>query len=530
MHKKDSLKIRGYFTIVIFLFVFIVLGGKNLITMYQDQTKRNTIFFFSAFKDQFIYNQRFLNITNDWENLKLVFSKPYISSAQENKNNAQAIPVLLYHGIVKNNDRFNITKENFRNHLFTLKAAGYETITMADLEAFLKEEKQFPEKSFVLTFDDGRKDSFIGAQPLLRALNYHAVMFSASGQSLPEIPIKNPYYLTEQETKHLVKTGNWEVQSHAIQNGGGFIPIDAAGTQGNFLSNKKFLISEGRLETDEEYEKRILAEFLESKKTIEKKLGTPVIAFSYPFGDYGQQTKNFPSSSAFIARNISSAYTMAFKQVWRGEGDTWNYPGNFMYLLKRIEPSPYWSGQELLAYIEGGRTKNIPYMDAFEKNNGWRSMWGELVFNDGKNMILRTTSTNSSAALFLDGTSEWRARNFFADIYTHKGESFTLLTRFQDDNNFIACIYTDKAIRLEETIDGKRAVRAEKMIKNKLIGTTRNVGIKLEGTKGSCFLDNKNLVTGQLSTSHLDRGGIGFKAWDPTPVNSEVEIKKVYAE
>lgn len=531
MHKVDSLKIRGFFIVILLILMFIVMGGKVVIFNYRLRVQHSIQFFFWGLQDAYLYNQQVRHITSSWSNIKSVITERTVPVQRDQEHLAQAIPVLLYHGIVKTNDRFSITKDNFREHLFALKQAGYETVTLEELEAFLKGEKQLPEKSFVLTFDDGRLDSFLGAQSILKTLDYHAVMFLASGQSLPETPIKNPYYMDENEVKHMVATGNWDVESHAIQQGGGFIPITATGTPGNFLSNKKYLTTENRLETDAEYRERAQAELIKSKSTIEQKLGTKVIAFSYPFGDYGIQTVNYPPSKNIILDTVSSTYHFAFIQVWRGGGDTWNYPeGANRLLLKRIEPDPSLTGQELVAYIEGGRTKNLPYRENFETNKGWRSIWGEVTFAPGE-LTLKATSVNSGAAVFADGTSEWwKERLFQADVFTKKGETFTLLARFQDDSNFIACVYTNKVIRLEETIQGKRKVLFEYKKKNQLIGTTRKVGIELNDNQAGCFFDGKKVARGTFSSQVLFHGGIGFKSWDPLLENSEIVIKNVYAE
>jgi peptidoglycan/xylan/chitin deacetylase (PgdA/CDA1 family) len=40
----------------------------------------------------------------------------------------------------------------------------------------MKGEKILPKKSFLLTFDDGRKDSFYPVDPVLKKLNYNAVI------------------------------------------------------------------------------------------------------------------------------------------------------------------------------------------------------------------------------------------------------------------------------------------------------------------------------------------------------------------
>ena len=99
---------------------------------------------------------------------------------------AKSIPVLLYHGIIEKPDGENMLIDNFRDQMFALKKAGWQTVSIEDFYKFMKGEKNLPEKSFLLTFDDGRKDSYYPVDPILKALDYNAAMFVISGRSLCE--------------------------------------------------------------------------------------------------------------------------------------------------------------------------------------------------------------------------------------------------------------------------------------------------------------------------------------------------------
>src|SRR3990167_8963661 len=107
---------------------------------------------------------------------------------------AKSIPVLLYHGIIENADGSNILLEDFKNQMFALKKAGWQTVNIEDFYAFMRGEKQVPDKSFLLTFDDGRKDSYYPVDPILKALNYRATIFVITGRSLVEKNSEGNFY------------------------------------------------------------------------------------------------------------------------------------------------------------------------------------------------------------------------------------------------------------------------------------------------------------------------------------------------
>ena len=95
---------------------------------------------------------------------------------------AKSIPIILYHGVMEtpngNNEGANVSIDTFREQMFALKQAGYNTITMEEFTRFMITGKKVPAKSFLLQFDDGRKDSYYPVEPILEALDYHAVMFA----------------------------------------------------------------------------------------------------------------------------------------------------------------------------------------------------------------------------------------------------------------------------------------------------------------------------------------------------------------
>lgn len=180
----------------------------------------------------------------------LKFKSELLSSSKKNNLNdgPKSLPILLYHGIVEKTDRFNMTKETFKNQMFALKEQGYQTVTLQDFEDFRNGTKSLPAKSFLLTFDDGRLDSYTEADPLLRALGYTAVMYVATDASLPpEDRKKSTYYVSSEDISKMIKSGRWEIGSHAIQDTGGIIKISSDGSKGNFLSNKMWIEPESKI-------------------------------------------------------------------------------------------------------------------------------------------------------------------------------------------------------------------------------------------------------------------------------------------
>ncbi len=439
------------------------------------------------------------------------------SNTAQSTEPANEIPVLLYHGIVPVSDGFSITQEKFAEQLSALKNAGYNTITIDDLYQYIYNGKVLPENSFLLSFDDGRKDSFYGGDPILKALDYSAVMFTATGVSLPEIPGKaSTYYLSPAEIKNMNKSGRWEIESHAVQKEGGLITINEEGDRGNFLSNKMWIAAENRLETNEEYENRIANEFASSKRAIESNLENSAISFSYPFGDFGEQSINLSQeyTKSVIRKNVAANYKLAFHQIWPVDHEyTHNSKGDDPYMLKRIEPSPEWSGADLLFYIDTGKTKKLPYRDEFSRNQGWKNIWGNLIVSGG-NLSTGASSKTNGSFTFLDGTLSWSDYKYTANVDWQSGTHLVIAGRYQNPDNYMSCIISDDNARIEEITSGKKNKLAESKIDFKIDKHPITVTLELYNKKASCVINGKVVVKTENISDLLWHGGIGLKTWD----------------
>src|SRR6185503_3845275 len=109
------------------------------------------------------------------------------AAAASDSGSAGSVPVLIYHGTPpEGNDNPPLPQSVFIDQMRALKADGWQTITLQQFTDFMKKGAPVPPKSFLLTFDDGRKESFYPVDPVLKELGYNAVMFTITGFSLPD--------------------------------------------------------------------------------------------------------------------------------------------------------------------------------------------------------------------------------------------------------------------------------------------------------------------------------------------------------
>jgi poly-beta-1,6-N-acetyl-D-glucosamine N-deacetylase len=251
----------------------------------------------------------------------------------------------------------------FKSHMYSLKEAGYSTVTINDLHKFMRGEKELPEKSFVLTFDDGIKSTYYYADPVLAALNYNAVMFVITNYSVHG---DNRYYLNKEELIEMHKSGRWDIESHSFAGHDRHV-INQDGKTGPYLGNKLWLAEEKRIETNAEYQKRIAYDLQKSKEDIEQLLNKSVIGFALPFGDFAQRESNYPEANAVLLSEMQKRYSMVFYQfkptVNKDYRANYNNKKEDFYLVMRVSAESKDSAEDLLEVIDAAEAMETHYIE-----------------------------------------------------------------------------------------------------------------------------------------------------------------------
>ncbi|MGL4772169.1 MAG: polysaccharide deacetylase family protein [Clostridium sp.] len=179
------------------------------------------------------------------------------------------VPVLYYHSVdPSESNEVIISPEKLKQQLQYIVDSGYYPITLTQLYDHLTNNKAIPEKSILITFDDGYMDNYTNAFPILKELDIKATIFVISDV------IDNGYNLSTEQIKEMDYYGI-DIASHT-------------GSHPNLLN----------LNYDQQ-----LDEIKRSKEKLESILGKEVTSFAYPYGDYNADS---------IKAIKESGYKMAF--------------------------------------------------------------------------------------------------------------------------------------------------------------------------------------------------------------------------
>jgi peptidoglycan/xylan/chitin deacetylase (PgdA/CDA1 family) len=127
------------------------------------------------------------------------------------------VPVLMYHYVSappakadKYRIDLSVTPENFEAQLQYLKANGFTTVSLANVYSHLSNGMPLPAKPVVLTFDDGHRDAYTHAFPLLKKYGMTGTFFIVTDF----INYKDPEYLTWDMVKAMSQAG-MSIESHS---------------------------------------------------------------------------------------------------------------------------------------------------------------------------------------------------------------------------------------------------------------------------------------------------------------------------
>jgi hypothetical protein len=247
-----------------------------------------------------------------------------------------------------------------------------------------------------------------------------------------------------------------------------------------------------------------------------------VVGYAYPFGDYGQNYTNDPQLFPAVSPQIvSGIYSLAFYQDAPGEyyEDTYaSDPSKAPYFIKRIEVHQDMTGDELVDMLEKSAAKSLPYTDTFTSDKGWLSSWGSYSIDPSAGtMTLKPAAKDTGASVVLDGSYPWTDYAFSADVSSPTHTSVYLWARFQDGYNNAGCNFGSDFVHVEETLNGVNRVIQGVNQAGVLPSGTFKAGVEVSGRTISCLINGTVVAQSQFLDASLDKGGVGFKAWDKQP-------------
>ncbi|WP_313048461.1 polysaccharide deacetylase family protein [Atlantibacter subterraneus] len=246
-------------------------------------------------------------LNQTWFQIRIGNRLAWVSSLEAQEDNG--IPVLTYHHILRDeeNTRFRHTSTTtsvraFSNQMTWLRDMGYTTLSLYQLEGYVKNRINLPARAVAITFDDGLKSVSRYAYPVLKQYGFSATAFIISSRIKRHPQKWDPKSLQFMSISELQSIQDvFDVQSHTH-----FLHrID--GLRHPILLSRSY----HNILFDFERSRRALAQF-----------NPHVLYLSYPFGGYDQKAVKAAHDAGFHL-----AVTTVKGKV---------KPGDNPYLLKRL--------------------------------------------------------------------------------------------------------------------------------------------------------------------------------------------------
>lgn len=201
----------------------------------------------------------------------------YYKQFDNNDKYTKRIPVLMYHNVVdkdilkhytkKEYQKIFISTDKFEQQMKFIKTNNYKTLTLDEFYDFVQGNKNLPQKCVLITFDDGRKNLYVKAYPILKKYNLNAVSFIITSKISKQSEEYNPLkwqYLSESELEKGKDVFEYASHTHDMHK-------RSKNTQKPYLKIKS--------------EKEIKEDIQKSLKYVDNPY------FAYPYGSYTNNIK-----------------------------------------------------------------------------------------------------------------------------------------------------------------------------------------------------------------------------------------------
>jgi peptidoglycan/xylan/chitin deacetylase (PgdA/CDA1 family) len=233
-----------------------------------------------------------------------------------------AVPVLCYHGIHENTspsiDPYSIDKAEFTRQIAMLSSEGFHAISIAQYARFAAGDfHALPDRPILITFDDGRLDSYQGADQVLARYGMRATMFVIAAKA----GTPDARYLSWAKLAAMSATGRWDLQEHANR-GHVLIPTGPGRQTGPYYAN--LLYRDGVREKFTAFKRRVSEDILAGRRLMASHIpGFKPLAFAPPYDSYGQVRTNYRPIPGWESAWLERTFKVLFVQDHR----VYNLPG-----------------------------------------------------------------------------------------------------------------------------------------------------------------------------------------------------------
>ncbi|WP_313237608.1 polysaccharide deacetylase family protein [Sporosarcina ureae] len=474
----------------------------------------------------------------------------YDTSDTKEWKNKRGFIALSYPGVSRDGSDSLFAKKQLQQQLEALMEQEYETISQQDILNFYNNKKPLPEKALFLAFEDGRTDTSVFVNPLLKKYNYKATLLSFANK----LDENDKRFLQPSHLKQMQKSGFWELGS----NGNRLTYINIFNKEGTFLNirddeeilskdeinsynhfsmdfirDQNLIPSENRVEM----EKRITNDYEEMRNVYQKQLGTMpgVYMIMHANGLYNTANKLVTEVND---KEIRKTFDMHFNQ----EGDAYNTRDKELYNLSRVQPKTSWSTNHLLMKILSDTNQKVDFVKGNEKQaKQWKTIESAAEFHD--NTITLTSKAKKHGKLVLTESTN-KDIQFTGKVGgTAEGQQSIYLRRSDNGNSYVKIAFENDQLVIEEKVAGQlkelletkpipkatmeqitdQDKTASEKAQRQKIFNEKKFKIELQDNKLNIWLNDRKVVNKLVVNREIQAGKLALgSTWIPGEFNDPI--------
>lgn len=285
--------------------------------------------------------------------LLLALSVSAVAVAQEQPAGAV---ILMYHHVSTTTPRVtSVNADEFRAHLNYLRDNDFTVLPLENIVAALRDGSPLPDRAAAITFDDGYRNNYDTAYPMLREFGYPFTLFISSGL----VGSNANLYL------------NWEQIREMAANGA---------TIGNHGISHLYLLARETGEDEAAWLQRIEHEIVTAEDKIKTETGQDLKLFAYPYGEYDRRIQDLVKKLGFVGLgqhsgpvNASSDFTalprFPFSGIYAALDTFATKVQSLAFEVKLIEPeTPLTDAQQPEAVLDFNGDYRFDALNCFSNN------------------------------------------------------------------------------------------------------------------------------------------------------------------
>lgn len=205
------------------------------------------------------------------------------------------VAIFCYHEVDRSNDDFAVSHQQLEQQLKYMKNQGWHFVSLDEYLRYTKGELALPEKSVMITFDDGYRSFYTKVYPLLQKYQIPGMLAIVSSWTNHEEKPNDVRdtasweELREMEASGLVTVVSHTHAMHKQQ------AINPQGGRNGVVGSHLYV--DGHYETDAEYRARIQHDVDEVQHLFQEKLGHKSRAMVWPYGIYTKEAVDIAMAS-----------------------------------------------------------------------------------------------------------------------------------------------------------------------------------------------------------------------------------------